>query len=82
LQKLHVYKATADFKRAKRLYDDITDVEPFYENKVRPAVLKRKTPRKVFVQANTIVTDGKVEVKEYEASNVGMIQSCVEREYV
>jgi dipeptidyl-peptidase-3 len=82
LQKLHIYKATADFTRAKRLYDDITDVEPFYENKVRPAVLKRKTPRKVFVQANTVEKDGKVEVKEYEASNVGMIQSCVEREYV
>jgi dipeptidyl-peptidase-3 len=82
LQKLHIYKATADFKAAKRLYDDVTDVEPFYENKVRPAVLKKKTPRKVFVQANTVEKAGKVELKEYEASNEGMIQSCVDREYV
>ncbi|KAF2833102.1 dipeptidyl-peptidase III [Ophiobolus disseminans] len=82
LQKLHIYKATADFKAAKRLYDDITDVEPFYENMVRPAVLKKKTPRKVFVQANTVAKEGKVELKEYEATNVGMIQSYVEREYV
>jgi dipeptidyl-peptidase-3 len=82
LQKLHVYKATADYKAGKRLYDDMTDVEPFYENMVRPAVLKKKTPRKVFVQANTVEKDGKVELREYEASNVGMIQSCVDREYV
>jgi dipeptidyl-peptidase-3 len=82
LQKLHIYKATADFERAKRLYDDITDVEPFYENYVRKAVLKKKTPRKVFVQANTMETGGKVDLREYEASNAGMIQSYVEREYV
>ncbi|KAH7095440.1 peptidase family M49-domain-containing protein [Paraphoma chrysanthemicola] len=82
LQKLHIYKATADYDRAKRLYDEITDVEPFYENMVRPAVLKKKTPRKVFVQANTVEKNGKVELKEYEATNVGMIQSFADREYV
>jgi dipeptidyl-peptidase-3 len=82
LQKLHIYKATADFERAKRMYDEITDVEPFYENYVRKAVLKKKTPRKVFVQANTVEKEGKVELREYEASNGGMIQSYVEREYV
>lgn len=82
LQKLHIYKSTADYAAAKRLYDDITDVEPFYENMVRPAVLAKKTPRKVFVQANTVEKDGKVDLKEYEATNAGMIQSYVEREYV
>lgn len=82
LQKLHIYKATADYKAAKRMYDEITDVESFYADLVRPAVLKKKTPRKVFVQANTIEKDGKVELREYEATNVGMIQSCVDRAYV
>ncbi|KAH8731243.1 peptidase family M49-domain-containing protein [Phaeosphaeriaceae sp. PMI808] len=82
LQKLHVYKATADYTAAKRLYDGITDVEPFYENMVRPAVLKKKTPRKVFVQANTVEEGGKVALREYEATPEGMIRSCVEREYV
>lgn len=82
LQKLHIYKATADYDRAKRLYDEITDVESFYADLVRPAVLKKKTPRKVFVQANTVEKDGKVELKEYEATNAGMIQSCVDRTYV
>ncbi|KAF2131631.1 dipeptidyl-peptidase III [Dothidotthia symphoricarpi CBS 119687] len=82
LQKLHVYKSTADFKAAKRLYDDITDVESFYADLVRPAVLKKKTPRKVFVQANTVEKEGKVELVEYEATPKGMVQSYVEREYV
>ncbi|CAO2650273.1 Nn.00g015650.m01.CDS01 [Neocucurbitaria sp. VM-36] len=82
LQKLHIYKATADVKNAKKMYDEITDVEPFYENLVRPAVLKKKTPRKVFVQANTVEKDGKVELVEYEATAKGMIQSCADREYV
>jgi dipeptidyl-peptidase-3 len=82
LQKLHIYKSTADFDAAKKLYDEITTVEPFYENMVRPAVLKNKTPRKVFVQANTVEKHGKVELKEYDASAQGMIQSYAEREYV
>jgi dipeptidyl-peptidase-3 len=82
LQKLHIYKATADVTAAKRMYDEITSVEPFYENMVRPAVLKKKQPRKVFVQANTVEKDGKVDLIEYEATNKGMIQSCVDREYV
>ncbi|KAF2120696.1 peptidase family M49-domain-containing protein [Lophiotrema nucula] len=82
LQKLHIYKSTADVDTAKKMYEEITNVEPFYENYVRPAVLKKKTPRKVFVQANTIEKDGKVELKEYEASAKGMIQSYAEREYV
>lgn len=82
LQKLHIYKSTADVDAAKRMYEEITTVEPFYENYVRPAVLKKKTPRKVFVQANTVEKDGKIELKEYEANAKGIIQSYVDREYV
>jgi dipeptidyl-peptidase-3 len=79
---LHIFKATADVGGARRLYEEITDVEPFYENMVRPAVLARKMPRKVFVQANTVEEGGKVVLREYEATNVGMVQSYVDREYV
>ncbi|ORY15545.1 peptidase family M49-domain-containing protein [Clohesyomyces aquaticus] len=82
LQQLHIYKSTADVEAATRLYEEITNVEPFYENLVRPAVLRQKTPRKVFVQANTVERDGKVELKEYEATPEGMIQSYVDRAYV
>lgn len=69
-------------ENGKKLYEEITTVEPFYENFVRPIVLKKKTPRKVFVQANTVEKDGKVELKEYSPDNKGMIQSYVEREYL
>jgi len=83
LQKLHIYKATADFSAAKRMYDEITDVESFYADLVRPAVLAKKMPRKVFVQGNTVeMGDGRVELREYDASNVGMVRSWVERGYV
>ncbi|KAL6704795.1 hypothetical protein ACN47E_007599 [Coniothyrium glycines] len=82
LQKLHIYKATADVKAAKRMYDEITDVESFYADLVRPAVLKKKTPRKVFVQGNTVEQGGKVLLKEYEADPKGMVQSYAERAYV
>jgi dipeptidyl-peptidase-3 len=82
LQKLHIYKSTADYEAGKKMYDELSNVEPFYENLVRPAVLSKKQPRKVFVQANTVAENNNVTLKEYEPSPVGMIQSFVEREYI
>jgi dipeptidyl-peptidase III len=84
LQKLHVYKSTADFKEGKKLYDSITDVDGWWAEKVRPVVLSKKVPRKVFVQANTVLDEGKgdgeVRLLEYEASCEGLIQSYVDRD--
>jgi dipeptidyl-peptidase-3 len=61
----------------------MTTVEPeFWGQKVRDEVLRNKQPRKVFVQANTVLDEktGKVELREYDASLEGMIQSYAERE--
>ena len=81
LQKLHVYKSTADFAAGKRLYDDITSVNSWWAEKVRPIVLSKKVPRKVFVQANTVLKkDGNVDLVEYEPTIEGMIRSYVERD--
>jgi dipeptidyl-peptidase III len=82
LQKLHVYKSTADFEAGKKLYDGITSVDEWWAEKVRPVVLSKKTPRKVFVQANTVLDreSGKVELVEYEPTVEGMIKSYVERD--
>lgn len=84
LQKLHIYKATADFEAGKELYDRMTKVDDeFWGTKVRDEVLRRKQPRKVYVQANTVTAkddDKTIELKEYEASLEGMIQSWAERE--
>ncbi len=80
LQKLHVYKCTADVEGGKKLYEEMTHVdEDFWGKKVREQVLKNKQPRKVFVQANTFEKDGDVVLKEYEATPEGMIQSFAER---
>jgi dipeptidyl-peptidase III len=82
LQKLHIYKATADVENGTELYNDITHVDDFFAEKLRPVVLAKKQPRKVFVQANTVIQDGKAILKEYEATPEGMIQSYAEREYI
>ncbi|OQO05129.1 hypothetical protein B0A48_08149 [Cryoendolithus antarcticus] len=82
LQKLHVYKATADLKNGKELYEGVTHVGEWWAEKLRPEVLRQAKPRKVFVQANTFLEGDKVELREYEASPEGLIKSFVEREYV
>ena len=79
LQKLHIYKCTADLQAGKELYEKMTHVDDFYATRVRPAVLRKKTPRKVFVQANTIEEDGRVTLKEYAPTLEGLIQSFAER---
>lgn len=83
LQKLHIYKSTADVENGTKFYTDMTTVDPgFWGTKIRKVVLDQKQPRKVFVQANTTLDEasGKVSMKHYEASLVGMIQSWVDRD--
>lgn len=61
----------------------MTNVDDWYRAKLRPEVIRQAKPRKVFVQANTVVEgDGSVGLREYEASAEGMIRSFVEREYI
>jgi dipeptidyl-peptidase III len=82
LQKLHIYKSTADVQTGTKFYNDMTHVEPeFWGEKIRNEVLRNKQPRKVFVQANTFLDEatGKVSLVEYEPSLEGMIKSYAER---
>jgi dipeptidyl-peptidase-3 len=79
LQKLHVFKSTADFAAGKKLYDEICTVGEDMA-KYREVVMRKKLPRKQFVQANTVVDEeGKVRLREYEPSLEGLIKSYVER---
>lgn len=80
LQKLHIYKTTADVEAGKKLYDEVTSVDEWWGTKVRDIVLRNKVPRKVFVQANTILDGDTVSLKEYEPTLEGMIQSFAERD--
>ena len=78
LQKLHIYKCTADIENGRKLYEDMTAVEgDFWTRQLRDLVLKKKTPRKVFVQANTVLDEesGEVKLVESEATAEGMIES-------
>ena len=82
LQQLHIFKSTADLEAGKRLYAEKTKVEgEFWQKRVRDEVIRKKLPRKVFVMANTVIEgDGRVELKEYEATLGGMVKSWAERE--
>jgi dipeptidyl-peptidase-3 len=80
LQKLHIYKSTADVEAGKKMYDEVTSVDEYWQS-IRPVVLSKKTPRKVFVQANTVLDEktGEVKLVEYEPTPEGMIASYAER---
>ncbi|KAH8157834.1 hypothetical protein CIB48_g10411 [Xylaria polymorpha] len=83
LQKLHIYKSTADVDAGTKFFGEMTNVDPeFWGKKVRDEVLANKQPRKVFVQANTFLDEatGKVTLKHYDATPAGMIQSWAERQ--
>ncbi|TVY82388.1 putative dipeptidyl peptidase [Lachnellula suecica] len=82
LQKLHIYKSTANVETGTKFYNEMTEVEPvFWGEKIRNEVLRNKQPRKVFVQANTVLDEatGKVSLVEYEPSLEGMVKSYAER---
>jgi dipeptidyl-peptidase-3 len=79
LQKLHIYKTTADFEEGNKLYEEMTSVGEDMA-KYREIVMKKKLPRKQFVMANTVLENGDVKLKEYEATPEGIIKSYAERE--
>jgi dipeptidyl-peptidase-3 len=81
LQKLHIYKSTANVEAGKKMYDEVTSVDEYWQS-IRPVVLSKKTPRKVFVQANTVLDEetGDVKLVEYESTPEGLIASYAERD--
>ncbi|CAK7206395.1 hypothetical protein SEUCBS139899_009187 [Sporothrix eucalyptigena] len=84
LQKLHIYKSTADVTNGVAFFaDKMSQVGlEYWGTKVRDVVLKNKQPRKVFVQANTYLDEatGKVTLKEYDPTPEGLIQSWADRD--
>ncbi|XP_049597946.1 dipeptidyl peptidase 3 [Syngnathus scovelli] len=82
LCKLQVFKSTADVDKGRALYEGYSTVsESGAHNflRLRDTVLLRKEDRKMFVQANTRITEESVELVQYEGSASGLIQSFIER---
>jgi dipeptidyl-peptidase III len=78
LLKLHIYRCTADVKACREFYEELTmPNERFLE--WRKIMLANQEPKQIYVQANTILEDGKVVLREYDATIEGMIQSWAER---
>ncbi|XP_031846623.1 dipeptidyl peptidase 3 isoform X2 [Nomia melanderi] len=83
LTKLQIYKSTGDLEAAKEMYEKYSEVpdtglHPWA--RWRDIVLAHKEPRKIFVQSNTFVNGSNgVELKNYEPTFVGLIQSWMER---
>ncbi|KAI0306584.1 aflatoxin-detoxifizyme [Multifurca ochricompacta] len=76
---LQVRKSTADGAGARQFYTRLTTPLPGWNNNIRDIVLKKKTPRKLFVQPNTFLQNGEVVLKDYPLTPAGVIQSFIER---
>ncbi|KAK0189645.1 aflatoxin-detoxifizyme [Armillaria mellea] len=79
LIELQVRKSTADGAGSRDFYETLTEPIPGWEGKIRDLVLKKKLPRKIFVQPNTFVINGEVQLKEYSLTAAGVIESFIER---
>ncbi|KAL5332916.1 dipeptidyl peptidase III [Aspergillus crustosus] len=81
LLRLHVYRCTADISNCREFYESLSHVD---EGALqwRDAVIFQQDPPLAFCQANTYLDNQEVEVKEYEPTARGVIQSWAEREII
>ncbi|KAJ3287177.1 hypothetical protein HK104_008727 [Borealophlyctis nickersoniae] len=78
LQELQIHKATGDAKGGTAFYDKWTSVGEDWVG-WRDIVIRKKQPRKVFLQGNTREEGGMVVFKEYDVTLEGFIESFIER---
>lgn len=79
LCELQIRRSVADGAGARAFYTDLTTPPKEWVTDLRDIVLKKKQPRKIMLQANTIVVNGKVELKEHPLTPAGVIESLIER---
>ncbi|KAG2420017.1 hypothetical protein HFD88_004814 [Aspergillus terreus] len=79
LCKIHIWHCTADVNACRPFYESLSAVDGEYEI-WRQIVVSKPQPRWKFVQPNTFLKDdGTVELRDYEANDVGIIKSFFER---
>ncbi|KAK2608595.1 hypothetical protein QQS21_002821 [Conoideocrella luteorostrata] len=77
---IHVWRCIADVESCRHFYEPLSAVDGEYET-WRRIVASKPEPGWKFVQPNTMLgEDGKVELTVYEESNVGIIQSFLDRQ--
>lgn len=81
LVEFQIRKSIADVKGASEFYTNLTIPPSTWGTEIRNLVLKKKQPRKIFVQPNTIFDPSTEEVnlKEYSLDSQGVIESFLER---
>ncbi|KAK2466923.1 hypothetical protein APHAL10511_001181 [Amanita phalloides] len=79
LIELQVRKSTADGPGAREYYTRLTQPISGWEGEIRDLVLKKKQPRKLFVQPNTYIVNDEVKLKEYPLTCAGLIESFIDR---
>ncbi|KAG6849579.1 hypothetical protein H0H93_007282 [Arthromyces matolae] len=79
LVSLQVYKSTADGPGAREFYNKLTKPLSGWDGDIRDLVLRKKLPRKIFVQPNTQLINDEVVLKEYPLTLAGVIESFIER---
>jgi dipeptidyl-peptidase-3 len=79
LCKIHIWRCTADIEACRPFYEALTTVDGEFEI-WRQIVVSKPEPKWKFVQPNTFLKEnGTVELRNYDASNEGIIQSFYER---
>lgn len=78
LNKLQVYKATANFKAAKLMYDKYSEVNDS-DLELRKIVFSKRKPRRVIIQPTLVKLSDDVKLMEYSDDAEGGIQSYIDK---
>ncbi|KAL4874337.1 dipeptidyl peptidase III [Aspergillus karnatakaensis] len=81
LLRLHIYRCTADISNCREYFESLSHVDDEALG-WREVVFHHKEPPLAFCQANTYLNRDDVELKEYEATTRGVIQSWAERDII
>ncbi|KAG8163231.1 hypothetical protein KVR01_006528 [Diaporthe batatas] len=78
LCRIQIWRCIADFESCSEFWKTVSAVSTECEA-WRKVVLSNPEPRWKFVQANTFLENGQVNLRTYDETNEGLIQSWVER---
>lgn len=79
LVEIMVRKSAGDGPGATAFYKKLTTPPAQWISELRPLAIKKKLPRKCFVQPTTHIVDGEVVLREYPTTVEGVIESFIVR---